>query len=54
MQFGDLPQDEEFANYKMFAYYQNLGFKRMPDTDYFYLNQSIINDVFDAIDIEEE
>jgi GNAT superfamily N-acetyltransferase len=53
MQFLDLPKDEGFSNYKMFAYYQKMGFSQLGNTDYFYLNMSINNAVFDAIDLEE-
>jgi GNAT superfamily N-acetyltransferase len=53
MQFLDLPKDEEFSNFKVFAYYQKMGFAQLGNTDYFYLNMSINNAVFDAIDLEE-
>jgi GNAT superfamily N-acetyltransferase len=53
MQMKQLPQDEEFSNYKVFAYYQKMGFNQLGNTDYFYLNMGVMNDVFDAIDIEE-
>lgn len=53
MQFLDLPKDEEFSNFKVFAYYQKMGFVQLGDTDYFYLNRTINNAVFDAIDLEE-
>jgi GNAT superfamily N-acetyltransferase len=53
MNINDLPKDVEFSNYKMFAYYQNLGFTQLENTDYFYLNLALQNRIFDAIDLEE-
>jgi GNAT superfamily N-acetyltransferase len=53
MQFNELTQDEEFANLKMFDYYQKMGLTQLENTDYFYLNMCKTNAVFDAIDVEE-
>jgi GNAT superfamily N-acetyltransferase len=53
MQMTDFPQDQEFSTYKVFAYYQKMGFSQLGNTDYFYLNMSINNSIFDAIDLEE-
>jgi hypothetical protein len=38
---------------KVYSYYQKIGFERYEDSDYFYLNPALINEKFDAIDIEE-
>jgi GNAT superfamily N-acetyltransferase len=53
MQMHNLPKDEAFSNYKVYAYYQKSGFTQLEDTDYFYLNPAVKNAVFDAIDMEE-
>jgi GNAT superfamily N-acetyltransferase len=52
MQLHDLPQDEELSNYKVFSYYQRMGFTKLENTDYFYLNPALINDKFEAIDMD--
>jgi hypothetical protein len=53
MEMANLPQDEAFSTYKVSAYYQNMGFSQLENTDFFYLNMGIDNPVFDAIDVEE-
>ena len=53
MQMTDFSQDEEFSNYKVFAYYQSLGFSQFENTDYFYMNSACINAKFEAIELEE-
>ena len=53
MQMTDFSQDEEFSNYKVFAYYQSLGFEQFENTDYFYINSAYLNDKFEAIELEE-
>jgi hypothetical protein len=53
MQMTDFSQDEEYSNYKVFAYYLSLGFSKLEDTDYFYMNSAYLNDKFDAIELEE-
>ena len=53
MQMDILPGDEEFSFLKVYSYYQKIGFERYEDSDYFYLNPALINEKFDAIDIEE-
>lgn len=53
MKMVDFSQDEEFSNYKVFAYYQNLGFAQFENTDYFYMNSACLNAKFDAIELEE-
>ncbi len=53
MKMVDFSQDEEFSNYKIFAYYQSLGFVQFENTDYFYMNSVCINDKFEAIELEE-
>lgn len=53
MQMDKLPEDEEFSFFKVYSYYQKIGFKRYEDSGYFYLNPALINEKFDAIDIED-
>ena len=52
MKMTDFSQDEAFSNYKVFAYYRNLGFSQFENTDYFYMNSACINDKFEAIELE--
>jgi predicted N-acetyltransferase YhbS len=53
MKMTDFSQDEAFSTYKIFAYYQSLGFSQFEHTDYFYMNTAYINDKFEAIELEE-
>ena len=53
MEMTNLPKDGELSFYKVYAYYQNLGFEQYEETDYFYFNPAKLNEKFDAIDIEE-
>lgn len=53
MKMVDFSQDEAFSNYKVSAYYLSLGFSKLENTDYFYMNSACRNAKFDAIELEE-
>ncbi len=53
MKMADFSQDEKFSNYKIFAYYLSLGFSKLENTDYFYMNSACLSDKFEAIELEE-
>lgn len=53
MKMVDFSQDEEFSNYKVFAYYLSLGFSKLENTDYFYINSACQNAKFEAIELEQ-
>ncbi len=47
MNLEKLEQDKEKAFYKLAAYFQSMGFKNLPGTDFFFLNNCVINPVDD-------
>lgn len=52
MKFHRLEQDEEKATYKMYSYYQSLGFTNILKNDYFFFNPAFNNEQLDDISFD--
>lgn len=52
IELDDLEKDEEKAKYKLFNYYQNLGFQSPFNDGYFFINPAWINEKLDKVGLE--